>query len=117
MQVQNAYNIAGLINVLFILLITTGALWAFKKSVMKATGEIQAHTSNLQNNAIAALEQELGVVRSRINDIERENKKLDQIILTLCDAMKKRGLDISIDGNVVTVRDGKDTSVVRITGV
>lgn len=116
-QAQNIYMICSIIYIVFTIIAMLAGVFVFKKEVIKATNEIQAHTSTIQQNAISAMEQEISVLRSRITDVERENKKAEQIILTICDAMKKRGLDIHVDGNVVTVRDGKETSVVRITGV
>lgn len=116
-QAQNIYIICSIIYIAFTIIAMLAGVFVFKKEVIKATNEIQKHTSDIQSNAISAMEQEISVLRSRITDIEREHKKAEQIILTICDAMKKRGLDSTIDGNVVTVKDGNQTSTVRITGV
>jgi hypothetical protein len=57
----------------------------------------------IQERALNAMEQEIDVLRSRLDDMENENRRLEQIIATICKALKKRGLSVQIDGNIITV--------------
>lgn len=75
------------------------------------------HTANeVQERVINALQSEIEMLRGRIDDLEHENSRLDQVIVTICEALKKRGLAVSIDGNMVTVSDGHELQNVRIQG-
>jgi uncharacterized protein HemX len=71
----------------------------------------------IQERALNAMEQELAVLRSRLDDMENENRRLEQIIATICEALKKRGLSVQIDGNIITVSDNSTTQTVRIQGI
>lgn len=84
-----------------------GGYVAFKYGISRTANDVQEHV-------ISALRSEIDVMRDRIADLEQENVRLDQIILTICEALKKRGLIVSIEGNIVTVSDGHDTQNVRI---
>jgi len=118
-QLQNTYVLCSIIYIVLTIISMLGGIHVFKKEVIKATAEIQKFTTETQNHAINAMEQELTLLRSRMSDIETDNKKLDQIILTICEAMKRRGLEITVDRNTVSILDSKDnnTNIVRITGV
>ena len=70
-----------------------------------------------QTIVINAMEQEISVLRDRLEDLEAENKRLEQVLYTLCEALKKRGLVVTIEGSMVTVSDGHETQSVRIQGV
>lgn len=116
-QLQNTYVLFSLIYIILTVASMLGGIHVFKKEVIKATAEIQRFTTETQNHAINAMEQEISIIRNRMNDMERDNKKLDQIILTICEAMKRRGLDITIERSTISILDTKDnnTNIVRIT--
>jgi len=84
-------------------------------------GTILAYLQNtkgqIQERAIDAMEQEIASLKRRLDSMEQENKRLEQIIATICEALKKRGLDVTIDGHIVTVSDGNVTQSVRIQGI
>jgi hypothetical protein len=77
---------------------------------------LQSTKGHIQERAINAMEQEIASLKRRLDDMEQENKRLEQIIATICEALKKRGLDVTIDGHIVTVSDGNVTQSVRIQG-
>lgn len=84
-----------------------GGIFAFRNGFSRTANEVQERVIN-------ALNCELDALRQRINDLERENSRFQQIISTICEALKKRGLAVSIDGNLVSISDGKDTHSMRI---
>jgi hypothetical protein len=77
---------------------------------------LQGTKGHIQERAINAMEQEIASLKRRLDDMEQENKRLEQIIATICEALKKRGLNVTIDGNIVTVSDWNVTQPVRIQG-
>ena len=89
-------------------LLATGAIIGTILAYMRST------KGQIQERAINAMEKEIDVLRGRLDDMEHENKRLEQIIATICEALKKRGLNVSVDGHIVTVSDGSVTQTVRI---
>jgi 3-dehydroquinate dehydratase len=87
-----------------------GGFYAFKTSLSRTANEVQEHVIN-------ALNQEISVLRGRLDDLEKENKKLNQVIVTICEALKRRGLIVTIEGNLVTLTDGKNSQTARIQEV
>jgi hypothetical protein len=84
-----------------------GGFYAFKNGLSRTANEVQERVIN-------ALHEEISMLRGRLEDLEKENKKLDLLITTLCQALKRRGLIVTIEGNVVTVTDGHNSQVARI---
>lgn len=107
---QTLYSTLSIINAFLTIAGLIGGYWAFKSGINHTASEIQEHVIN-------AMEQEISVLRDRLEDLEDENKRLEQVIYTLCEALKKRGLIVTIEGSIVTVSDGHETQSVRIQGV
>jgi 2,4-dienoyl-CoA reductase-like NADH-dependent reductase (Old Yellow Enzyme family) len=107
---QDIYSTLSIINAFLTIAGIIGGYWAFKTGMNRTASEIQEHVIN-------AMEQEITVLRARLEDLETENKRLDQVLYTLCEALKKRGLVVTIEGSMVTVSDGHETQSVRIQGV
>jgi hypothetical protein len=89
---------------------TIGGFYAFKNGLARTANEVQERVIN-------ALHEEISMLRARLDDLEKENKRLDLLITTLCQALKRRGLIVTIEGNVVTVTDGRSSQVARIQEV
>jgi hypothetical protein len=107
---QDIYSTLSILNTILTIAGILGGYWAFRNSIHRSASEIQEHVIN-------AMEQEISVLRDRLEDLEIENKRLEQVIYTLCEALKKRGLIVTIEGSMVTVSDGHETQSVRIRGV
>jgi hypothetical protein len=85
------------------------AFFAVRNGVMKSANDAQG-------SAISAMRTELETLRERIEDAEKENSRLEQIIDTICVALKKRGLVITIQGEMVSIEDkrgGSTTARIR----
>jgi hypothetical protein len=85
------------------------AFFAVKNGVMKSANEAQSST-------IDAMRDEIQLLRERVEDTEKENMRLEQIIDTICAALKKRGLVISIQGEMINIQDkrgGSTTTRIR----
>jgi hypothetical protein len=98
--------------VLFVF-ISLGGVLAFRYSIAKTSSEIQ-------ERVISALQSEIQTLRDRIAAIEKENTRLLQIVGIIKAALKKRGIVVTIDGDLVSIHDeksGDTTQATRITGV
>lgn len=85
------------------------AFFAVRNGVMKSANDAQS-------SAISALRAEVETLRERVEDAEQENSRLEQIIDTICSALKRRGLVISIQGEMINIQDkrgGSTTTRIR----
>lgn len=91
-------SLASLGNILIGLMILVGGYIAIRNSKNQGTGTLQAQ-------AIDALKAELDTLQRRLESLERENARLHQTLNLIKAALRKRGLSISIDGDLVTIGD------------
>jgi hypothetical protein len=77
-----------------------------------------ARTANeVQERVIHLLQSEIGALQDRIDALEKENTRLSQVIMTIRTSLKRRGLHITIDGELVNIRDKTGlTQSARIRG-
>ena len=61
--------------------------------------------SEVQERVIHLLQSEIGAMQDRIDALEKENTRLSQVIMTIRTSLKRRGLHITIDGELVSIRD------------
>lgn len=106
---NDLYTTFSIVSLILTICGIVGGYVAFKYGIARTANDVQEHVIN-------ALRNEIDVMRNRIEDLENENLRLDQVILTICEALKKRGLIVHIDGSIVTVSDGHETQSVRIQG-
>ena len=95
-------NIISIALSIFSVVLTTastiGGFYAFRNGLTRTANEVQ-------ERVIHALEMEMGLLRVRLADLEKENKRLSLIIGTICQGLKHRGLDVSIEGELITLTD------------
>lgn len=104
---QTLINLLSIISLLLTIGGILGGIWAFRNGFTRTANEVQERVIN-------AMEQEIAILHLRLGDLEEENRRLEQIINTICTALKKRGLVVTIEGNIVTVSDGHETQSARI---
>jgi cell division protein FtsB len=92
-------------------LTSLGGVLAFRYSIAKTSSEIQERVIN-------ALKGEIDTLKDKIAGLEKENMKLQQTLGLIKSALRKRGLTVSIEGDLVTIGDtsGHITHTARITG-
>lgn len=80
------------------------------------SGRLQS-ANTAQSSAISALQSEMTILRGRVEDKDKENAQLTQkinhlelTIDTICAALKKRGLIISVQGEMVNIEDKRGNS-------
>jgi hypothetical protein len=107
MDVTTFYNIGSLINVFILILVFAAGIFVIKGATGKALSEAQSTT-------ISTLREEIDSLRGQIGDVRAENQKLELLIFTLVETMKKLGYEISVDGSIVHIKDVRnnaDTSI------
>lgn len=102
---ENLSSFTSILNTLFLIAAMVGGYMAIRSGKHRASGEIQAQ-------AIDALKAELDVLQRRLEQLEKENTRLNQIMSLIKSAMSKRGLVVTIDGDLVTIQDGHGGSQV-----
>ena len=98
-----------LVNLAFLIFLTVGGFVAYRVGFAHTTEEVQERVIN-------ALNVEIGMLRDRVQAMEKENARLSQVIVTITSALKKWGLSVSIDGELVSISDTKTTQTARIQG-
>lgn len=80
------------------------------------SGRLQS-ANTAQSSAISAMQSEMAVMNQRIEDKEKENEQLNKKIThleltidTICAALKKRGLIISVQGEMINIEDKRGNS-------
>lgn len=95
---QDFYTILSVISMLLTVCGILGGFWAFRNGMTKTANEVQ-------ERVIHALETEMQSMRQRLDDMKDENTRLRLIIETICAALKSYGMLITIDGDMVSIRD------------
>lgn len=86
------------LNMVLLVGLTIGGFFAFKRGYSKETGEIQ-------ERVIDALKDEVSVLHSKVDDLEKERATQDRVIATIRYALRQYGLKVTIAGDFVTLND------------
>lgn len=101
---------AGLISLGITLVV---AFFAVRSGVLQSANQAQG-------SALSAMQSEMTILRERIEDAEKENSRLEQIIDTICSALKRRGLIITVQGEMINIQDKRGgsttTRIRRVSG-
>lgn len=92
-----------LINTALMVCLIIGGYMAIRSGKHTKSGE-------LQEQAINALKAELEAVQRRIDVVERENTRLHMTINLIKSALVKRGMRVTIDGDMVEITDAHGQS-------
>src|SRR5258708_6864219 len=97
----NAY--VGLVS----MIVALGVAYAASRSLVRS--KVGDATNQSQNDAIAAMQQEIESIRRKLIDIGNDNSRLKQTIQTIKVALKNRGLVITISDDIID--NGKSTII------
>lgn len=89
-------NVLNTLNVGIILFGAIGGLYAFARTRKNDTVNIQAET-------ITALSQQVQAIKDKLDDLEKENTRLRQVIDTIQSALRQKGILVTIDGDMVII--------------
>src|SRR5258707_2892164 len=90
-------NILSILNLVLCIGLAIGGLAAFRFGFTRTANEIQ-------ERVIKALESEINALKDRLSELEKENARLTQIIATIRMAMKRRGLFVTVNGELLSIR-------------
>jgi hypothetical protein len=114
MDIQQISSLAGLLSLGITLLVgVVGGIYMVRSGVGKQTNEAQ-------ESALNAMQAELTVLRTRVDDAKRDNDRLRKTIDTITTALKIKGIIITIYGEMVNIeidelKDSKKSTVIRIS--
>jgi hypothetical protein len=98
MDSQSIYNVTNVINTVLITIMMLGGFFVLRGSVGQAT-------SDAQQSAITAQQSEIDTLRGRLDDLREENTRLNHVIQTICTALKGQGIAITIDGEMINIKN------------
>ena len=99
------YTTLSIISLLLTIGGLFGGFFAFRNGMARTANEVQ-------ERVIHALESEITTLRQRLDDMNEENIRLKLVIETICAALKSRGLAVTIDGAMVSIRDTHGTTTI-----
>ena len=100
----------SLINLIITLCLTIGAVVAYRYGFTKTANEVQ-------ERVIHALQSEIQSLHDRIAALEKENTRLSYTLTTMCQALKQRGIHVTIDGDIISIQDHSGASYTYNTRV
>jgi len=71
--------------------------------------------SEVQKETIAALQTQINTMKDKISDLEKENTLQGHLIDLITSALKKKGMIVTIDGDMITIsgKDGISTTIAK----
>lgn len=110
---QNLSTFAGLVSVVLLLAVSVAA------GKYMARSNINSQASEAQKNTIDAMNVEISILRTRIDDIkinnteiQKENARLQLTMNTISTALRSMNLIVTIEGEMVIIRDNNNNSTV-----
>ena len=100
MNTLDFIDLAPAINSLLLIALSMGTFLAFRNGIAKTSIEAQ-------KRAIDALQIELQILKDRVERLEKENEKLLLRGHTIRAALAKRGIQIIVDDDLITITDDK----------
>ena len=97
--------LTALPSVLTLLMAALITFLAFKGGMGKSTNDAQ-------QGAISALNTELGVLRGRVSDQEKENARMQYVLDAINAALEEMGMVVTIRGKMVIIKDSKGVSTI-----
>jgi cell division protein FtsB len=103
----NEYNLISLVSTLAIVI---GGYTAFRLNLQQTCTGIEQRTREAMKQEIDTLKDKITDLKDHITELEKENVRSKQIIETIKSALKKKGLLISIDGDLLSIQDNAVSS-------
>jgi hypothetical protein len=102
-------NFVSLMNVLFAILGISGIIGTFL--IIRNTR--RAAIVTIQDQTIQALQQQINALKAGQEALQKDNSHLQYVIETISSALKQKGILITIEGEMVTLEDGRRSSSIR----
>jgi hypothetical protein len=105
-------TLTGWLTIFNLIILVAGAgggIWAFRSALSRAENDVQARV----RDALAA---ENGLLQARVARLEKDNKRLENLMQLLIALLKKtHHIEVEIDGDIVTLRSSNGTHSGRIS--
>jgi hypothetical protein len=124
---MNIINFPGLSGIPSLILTAFALIIGGWYIVKAAKSSAETSAKDAQKSAIEAMQAELIVLRGRMEDdkkensrkiqsVQRENSRLEHTLETLISALEKKGILITISGDMIDieVKDNKKSTTIRI---
>src|SRR5258708_2336144 len=101
-------GVQGLVVSVFSTLLTMGASSYFiikkyrsdfKETTEKTDAKAEDAAKEAEKRVMDAMQTELGIVRSSLSEVRKDNTRLNHVINTIYAALKSRGIYITVDGD------------------
>lgn len=99
----------GILNLLLLICAAVGGYFAVRHARKAAIIAIQDQT-------IKALQDQIDALKDKVDSLDKENVQQRVIIETIQEALKQRGIIVTIDGDLVTISDIDGTHSMRRRG-
>ncbi len=96
-------GVLPILQSVFLLAAMAGGVLVFRST--KKTDIMQ-----IQSDTITALQQQIDALKDGQETLQKENSHLQYVIETIIDALKHKGMLITVQGEMVTIEDGKGQS-------
>lgn len=103
-------NWTNFITIAQFILLVAGIIGGY--IVIRST--IAKSESEVQDRVREALSTENELLQSRLDRVEKDNRRLENLIQTIIMLLRKTHIDLEIDGNVVTIRSPSGTRTAQI---
>lgn len=98
----------AIINLIFLVCGGIGGALVFRSSLRKAE-------SDVQERVLAAMSTENELLQSRVNRVEKENRRLNRVLSLLAVTLKKtHGIELEIDEETIYIRAQSGTHIARL---
>lgn len=98
----------AIINLIFLVAGGIGGTLVFRSSLRKAENDVQ-------ERVLQAMSTENELLQSRVNRLEKENRRLNRVLKLLASTLKKtHGIELEIDDETIYVRGQTGTHIARL---
>lgn len=86
----------SVLNLFMTICLLAGGVIAYRHGIARTANEVQ-------ERVISALQSEMEILQTRISTLEKENTRLSELLMTIRSALKRRGIHITIDGDMISI--------------
>lgn len=98
----------AIINLIFLVAGGIGGTLVFRSSLRKAENDVQ-------ERVLQAMSTENELLQSRVNRLEKENRRLNRVLKLLASTLKKtHGIELEIDDETIYVRGQTGTHIAHL---
>lgn len=112
---QLLLTVLSIFNVVMGLGIILGGIVGYRHGFRKTARDLEEQAQVIQDRVINALKSEIEMLQNRISTLEKENTRLLALVRLISSALKRRGLSVSIDGDLVSIEDDRTGRITQIS--